>query len=125
MNLLLIFIGGGLGSVSRYALMNTVSRTLGAPAFPWGTASVNIIGAFVIGVLLEVLALRLSMPTPARLLLITGFLGGFTTFSTFSLECALLLERHEYISLGLYIALSVIGTIAAVFLGSSLVRSVS
>ena len=125
MNLLLIFLGGGAGAISRYAMMNAVSRYLGAPVFPWATLSVNILGAFIIGVLMEILALRLSIGGAAKLLLVTGFLGGFTTFSAFSLEGALMFERHEYATLGVYIAASVIGTIIAVFMGSGLVRSFS
>lgn len=122
--ILLIFIGGGSGSVARYGMMNLISRTFPVGIFPWHTLGVNIIGAFIIGILMEVLALRLSMPQPSRLLLVTGFLGGFTTFSAFSLESALMLERGDYLILATYIAASVIGTIAAVFLGSGLIKTV-
>lgn len=122
--LLLIFVGGGAGSVARYSVMNLISRQTGSGAFPWHTLGVNIIGAFIIGILMEVLPLRLSMPQPSRFLLVTGFLGGFTTFSAFSLESALMLEKADYVNLGAYIAASVIGTIAAVFLGSNLVKAI-
>jgi fluoride exporter len=124
-NILLIFLGGGAGSVARYGLMNVISRQTGPVAFPWHTLGVNILGAFIIGILMEVLALRLSMPAASRLLLVTGFLGGFTTFSAFSLESALMLEKADYINLGAYIAASVIGTIAAVFAGSFIVKTIS
>jgi len=123
-NLLLIFIGGGTGSVARYSMMNLISRQTGPGAFPWHTLGVNILGAFVIGILMEVLALRLSMPQPSRLLLVTGFLGGFTTFSAFSLESALLLEKGDYMNMAAYIAASVIGTIVAVFIGSQLMKTI-
>ncbi len=73
---------------------------------------------------MEVLALRLSMPQPSRLLLVTGFLGGFTTFSAFSLESALLLEKGDYMNMAAYIAASVIGTIVAVFIGSQLMKTI-
>jgi CrcB protein len=122
--LLLVFVGGGAGSVARYGMMNLISRHTGGGVFPWHTLGVNITGAFIIGILMEVLALRLSMPQPSRFLLVTGFLGGFTTFSAFSLESALLLEKGDYLNMSAYIAASVIGTIAAVFLGSALVKTI-
>lgn len=121
-NILLIFLGGGLGSVTRYGMMNLISRHAGNSGFPWPTLGVNIIGAFLIGLLMEILALRLSLPQPSRLLLVTGFLGGFTTFSAFSLESALMLEKGDYLNLTAYITTSVIGTILAVFLGSALMK---
>jgi fluoride exporter len=124
--LLLIFLGGGIGSIARYGMMQIISRTLAPGAgFPWHTLGVNIIGAFAIGMLIEILALRISMPSPPRFFLITGFLGGFTTFSAFSMETALMLERGDYLNSGLYVAASVIGTVAAVFIGSALVRAFS
>jgi len=122
-NLLLIFLGGGAGSLARYGMMNWISRSLPGSAFPWHTLGVNIIGAFIIGLLVEILALRAALPAPSRFLLVTGFLGGFTTFSAFSLEAALMLERGDYASMLAYIATSVIGTIVAVFIGITIVRS--
>src|ERR1700761_246987 len=124
MNLLLIFLGGGLGSVSRFGMTHVISRHTGNSDFPWHTLGVNITGAFLIGILMELLALRLNTTEPTRFLLVTGFLGGFTTFSAFSLESALMLEKAAYMNLGAYIAASVIGTIAAVFIGSALIKSV-
>ncbi len=121
----LIFLGGGTGSVARYLMTNAVSRAVPGSTFPWYTLSVNIFGALVIGILLEIMALRVSLPEPSRFLLVTGFLGGFTTFSAFSLESALMLERGDYLSLLVYITASVAGTIAMVFIGSAIVRSFS
>ena len=123
--LALVFGGGGLGSVARYALMLLVARQWPVAALPLPTLAVNVIGAFVMGILLELLALRVSLPAPQRLLLITGFLGGFTTFSAFSLDCALLLERGDYTVVAIYIGLSIGGTIVALFAGSGLIRAVS
>jgi CrcB protein len=74
---------------------------------------------------MEILALRIAMPQPSRFLLVTGFLGGFTTFSAFSLKSALMLEKGDYLSIAAYITASVVGTIAAVFIGSSLVKTFS
>jgi CrcB protein len=124
MNLLLIFLGGGAGSIARYGMMNVISRALGGPTFPWYTLGVNMLGALCIGALMEILALRASLAEPMKLLLVTGFLGGFTTFSAFSLEGALMLEKGDYTNLALYIVASVGGTIIAVFLGSGIVRTV-
>lgn len=119
---LLVFLGGGIGSTARYGLTHVVARYTAASAFPWPILSANILGALLIGMLMEILALRISLDTPARFFLVTGFLGGFTTFSAFSLEAALMLEKGDYVNLSFYIAASVIGTIAAVFLGSYLVK---
>jgi CrcB protein len=124
-NILLVFLGGGVGSVARYGMMNAISHHLeGNTAFPWYTLGVNLLGAFVIGAVMELLGLYVSVAEPGRLLLVTGFLGGFTTFSAFSLESALLLQKGDYVNLTAYIAASVIGTIIAVFLGSGLVKAV-
>lgn len=124
-NLLLIFLGGGTGSIARYVMMNLISRQTGGSSFPWHTLGVNILGAFVIGVLMEILALRVSMVEPTRLLLVTGFLGGFTTFSAFSFESALMLQKGDYAALATYVVASVLGTVFAVLIGGSLVKSIS
>lgn len=122
MNLLLVFVGGGAGSVARYLMTLSIGRSTSGSTFPWHTLGVNLLGAFIIGLLLEIMALRGSAIQPARLLLVTGFLGGFTTFSAFSLESVIMLQRGAYGSLSAYIGLSVIGTIAAVFLGSNIAK---
>lgn len=120
---LLVFVGGGIGSITRYGAMHAISRYL-APGsgFPWPTLGVNAIGALVIGVLVEILALRLSAPESARLFLVTGFLGGFTTFSAFSMETALMLERGDYLNGLVYVVGSVGLTVGAVFGGMALAR---
>jgi CrcB protein len=123
MNFLLVFIGGGFGSVARYAMMKAVSRIVSSD-FPWHTLSVNIIGAFIIGALTEFLALRVSGVDHTRLLLITGFLGGFTTFSAFSLEGALMLQRGDYGTLAAYTITSVVGTILAVLCGGAGIKAI-
>ena len=121
-NLLLVFLGGGAGSVARYLTTVAIGRGSGGSVFPWHTLGVNLIGAFIIGLLLEILALRVSGLQPARFLLVTGFLGGYTTFSAFSLESTLMIQRVDYGSLAAYIAASVGGTILAVFIGSAVAR---
>lgn len=121
----LIFLGGGIGSLARYGLMQVIYRAVPGTNFPWPTLGVNILGAFLIGLLIEILALRLSLPALPRFFLVTGFLGGFTTFSAFSMETALMLERGDYLNSAAYVAASVAGTVAAVFAGLLLVRQFS
>lgn len=121
MNLLFVFVGGGVGSVARYAMMRGIGRFVSSD-FPWHTLGVNLLGALFIGAVTEFLALRVSAVEPARMLLITGFLGGFTTFSAFSLEGALMWQRGDYVALASYVAASVIGTIIAVMCGGAVMR---
>ena len=123
MNLLFVFVGGGVGSVARYAMMKAIGRVMGAE-FPWHTLGVNLLGALLIGAVTEFLALRVSAVEPARMLLVTGFLGGFTTFSAFSLEGALMWQRGDYAALASYVAASVVGTIIAVMCGGAVMRIV-
>lgn len=118
---ILIFLGGGAGAVCRFGLNNVVGRIMGV-AFPYGTLVINLLGALLIGMIVEFMALKLNAPATLRFLLVTGFLGGFTTFSTFSLEAALMLEKGAWGQLATYIAASVLGTIALVLLGAWLVR---
>lgn len=89
MNLLMVFVGGGLGSMARY-LISTATKPL--ISFPIGTLTVNVVGSFLMGVLVTFLIGK-SFSEPARLLLAVGFLGGFTTFSSFSIETLTLIER--------------------------------
>ena len=123
MSYLAIFMGGGLGSVSRFLISSLISKNT-AESFPFGTLIVNLIGAFLIGLLVEFLALRYSVSENLRYFLITGFLGGFTTFSAFSLESALMWMRAEYLLLIIYILASVVGTIVAVISATYLARLV-
>ena len=90
---LLVALGGSLGAIARYGVSTAVYR-LTDPSFPWGTLAVNLIGSFVIGVLAELFDIVL-IPAGWRLMLAIGFLGAFTTFSTFSLETVNLLRDGE------------------------------
>lgn len=94
-------------------------------AFPWGTMFVNIAGSLAMGILIAVLARRSGMSAEVRLFLATGLLGGFTTFSAFSLDVAVLWERGEAASAAGYVAASVVFSIAALFAGLWIVRSVA
>ena len=123
MNFVLVFVGGGIGSMARYAMMKAIGHVMGGN-FPWPTLGVNLLGALIIGALTEFLALRVSGVEPARLLLVTGFLGGFTTFSTFSLESALMWEKGDMMALAAYVTASVVGTLIAVLCGGAAVKAV-
>jgi CrcB protein len=124
-NFALIFLGGGAGSVVRYLMTLCVGHIYKNGSFPWHTLVVNLVGAFLIGAIVEKLSLSSLPLSPLRFFLITGFLGGFTTFSAFSVESALMIERGDYVQTGLYVMLSVLGTIALVFLGGMLVKGLS
>jgi CrcB protein len=118
---LLIFIGGGIGSVARHGVNLFAMRWLSID-FPWGTFIVNVVGSVTMGVLAAWFAFRTDVPQEARLLLTTGFLGGFTTFSTFSLDTALLVERGAYGTAAAYALGSVAISLFGLFLGVWLVR---
>lgn len=105
--LLAVAAGGAIGSALRFATMSWVSRLAG-PGFPWGTLAVNILGSFIMGVLVEVVALRWDMSETTRALVFVGVLGGFTTFSTFSLDLISLIERQQGTAALLYGAGSVV-----------------
>lgn len=116
-----IAMGGAAGSVLRYALGGAIQKSAGA-AFPVGTLAVNVVGCFVIGVLTQHF-LNLE-PSPAlRAALITGFCGGFTTFSALSIETIGLLSGGEYAKAGTYIVMSLTLSIAATIVGMSVVRA--
>ncbi len=114
---LLVAAGGALGSVLRWAVTIGVARAMRSPTFPWGTLCVNLAGSLVIGALLGLATDRGALSDSARLLLVTGVLGGFTTFSAFSWEAlALLRAGHAGAAAG-YVAGSVLGGLAAAAAG--------
>ena len=122
MKFLLVFVGGGLGSAARYGVGLLALRLVGN-GFPWGTFAINVVGSFAMGVVAEYFALKSGMSQPLRLFLTTGIIGGFTTFSTFSLETALLYEHGEAGTALLYVLGSVTIGVAALFGGLALVRA--
>lgn len=121
-NLILVAIGGAIGSSLRH-IVNMVSLRLVGPNFPWGTMAINIIGCFAMGVFIETLARYFNASNALRLFVATGILGGFTTFSAFSLDFAVLWERGAAGQAIFYAAGSVIISLLAVFAGLWLVRS--
>ena len=120
-NLLLVGLGGGIGSIARYLCQKWFSENYPHP-FPWGTFLVNLCGCFLIGVFYAA-AERTSVLSPqTRLLLITGFCGGFTTFSTFAFENMNLLRSGDILYFSVYIAASVVLGIAGVFGGIAITK---
>jgi CrcB protein len=121
LNLVAIALGAAIGANLRYGLSTWAAQRLGA-TWPYGTFIVNVLGCLAIGVLLTLAATRLTLSEPLRLFLVTGLLGGFTTFSTFGYESFTLITRGDWLGAGLYIGGSMIVGLAAVFLGASLAR---
>ena len=118
---LAIALGGAVGALSRHYMAAAVSRAFGL-GFPYGTLTVNVVGCFLMGLLVEALALRFSITPEARGFLAVGLLGGFTTFSAFSLEVALLYERGQLLLAALYVVASVVLSVAALFGGLAVGR---
>ncbi len=124
MSYLIVFIGGGIGAALRHGVNVGCARLCGT-AFPYGTLTVNILGSLVMGLLAGYFAYRGEASQAWRLFLTTGILGGFTTFSTFSLDAALLWERHEVLLALAYVFASVVFSILGLFAGLALVRQMS
>lgn len=123
MNLLLVMLGGAIGAGARH-LVGRAALALAGPGWPWGTLTVNIAGGLLMGLIAGTLA-RGGGGEAARLLLGTGVLGGFTTFSAFSLEVATMMERGALVAAALYAGLSVAGAVAALFGGLALARGLA
>jgi CrcB protein len=113
MSVFLVGLGGALGSVLRY----WIGLAMNTPGFPWGTLGVNILGSGVIGVLAG-----LGISGNFRLFLVTGVLGGFTTFSSYSLEAVMMIERRDYALAAAYVVGSVVLTVVALFIGLMVAR---
>jgi fluoride exporter len=118
---LLVFIGGGIGSAIRHGVNVGFARWFGT-AFPFHTLFENISGSLVMGLIAGYFAFKAGAPQALRLFLTTGFLGGYTTFSAFSLDAALLWERHQHGRALLYVLTSVLGALAGLALGFGAMR---
>ncbi|WP_416355753.1 fluoride efflux transporter CrcB [Aureimonas phyllosphaerae] len=121
LNVALVALGGALGSVARYGVSVAAGRWLGV-AFPYGTLFVNVTGSFVMGVLVAWLSQHLEMPPELRVFLAVGVLGGYTTFSSFSLDAVSLWEGGSQAAALLYVGLSMFGGLLALAAGLALVR---
>lgn len=120
-HLLLVMLGGAIGAGARH-LTGRAALALWGPGFPWGTLIVNLLGGMLMGLLAGWLAARASGDEALRYLLGVGVLGGFTTFSAFSLETANMLQRGDHGVALFYILASVAGSILALFAGLQLAR---
>ena len=119
MTLLQVALGGAIGSSARYLTSVGAMRLIG-PGFPWATLAVNVVGSFLMGVLVVVLAHKSG--TRLAPFLMTGILGGFTTFSAFSLDALTLYERGQIALAGFYVTASVVFSLAAIVAGMALTR---
>jgi len=118
-----IALGGALGASGRFFVTSTMGRMIGH-GFPWGTVIVNVVGSFIMGALISFMAIKWSTSVEMRAFLTTGILGGFTTFSAFSLDFVTLIERKENLAAIGYAAGSVGLSILAVFAGLVLMRTI-
>ncbi len=119
--ILAIAAGGAFGAISRYGASNAVYSLLGR-SFPYGTLFVNVAGSLLMGFLFVMMTERMNLPTEYRSIILIGFLGSFTTFSTFSMETMALLEQAAYIKALLNIAASVTLCLLATWIGITLAR---
>lgn len=119
--LLAVALGGALGASGRHLVSRGMVHLLGT-SFPWGTLVVNVVGCFLMGVLIESAALKLNLTNEMRAFLFVGLLGGFTTFSAFSLDAVTLVERGALMPAFLYILSSVTLSVLGLFAGLSLMR---
>jgi CrcB protein len=122
LNIALVAIGGAIGSVARY-LVGVWSVRLAGPNFPWGTFTVNVVGAFLIGLLMEIIARRFDASAEMRVFVVTGIIGGFTTWSSFTLDAVVLFERGDIGLSALYLMGSLVVSFAAIFAGLALGRA--
>ena len=123
---LIVFAGGGLGAVIRHLVNQGITRLVGFE-FPWGVMLINISGSFIMGLAAAFFAFKAdaSWSQPIRLFMTTGILGGYTTFSAFSLDVAVLWERGEPIQTLLYVLGSVLLSVLGLFAGLTLVRVIT
>ena len=119
--LLMVAIGGAIGAVARQQSNQLIMRIFGGE-FPIGTSFVNILGSFIMGLLFELFASKITLSDEWRSLIFTGVLASFTTFSSFALDVALLSERNEYYYALCYIGMSVVLSIGALFVGLWVMR---
>jgi CrcB protein len=120
---LAIALGGAFGAVARYFIARWSGMMLGE-GFPWGTLTVNVVGCFAMGMLVELMSLAWSPSTEMRAFLTVGILGALTTFSTFSLDIAVLHGRGETLLAACYLLISVVASIVAIFAGLTAMRMI-
>ena len=116
-----IFAGGGLGALLRYGVISNISKILPS-TFPYGTLTVNILGALLIGIVYSLLSQKISISENLKLFITVGFLGGFTTFSTFNLDFFQLIESSKIAVAMIYALGTFITTIIGFYAGYSVIR---
>lgn len=121
---LTVFLGAGIGGALRHGANIGAVKLLGT-GFPYGTLFVNVVGSLLMGLMIEIFALKADPGQHWRLFLTTGMLGGFTTFSTFSLDTIILFERGNLATAATYVILSVAVSLVCLFLGMALVRAIA
>ena len=121
--LIAVAAGGAVGAVGRYLVVSAVGHWMGQ-GFPWGTLVVNVLGSIAMGVLVEVMAVVWSPSPEIRALLVVGVLGAFTTFSTFSLDVMVLVDRGALIPALSYIVASVVVCVAGLYAGMHGMRAI-
>lgn len=119
-----VFVGGGLGAALRHGVNRAALAWFG-PGYPYGTLFVNIVGSLLMGMVAQYFLAKGGGSQEFRLFLTTGLLGGFTTFSAFSMDAALMWQRSDFGALASYVALSVVVSIAALFAGMAAVRMIT
>ena len=119
--LLIIFLGGGTGAALRYLISELINRYFPA-SIGYGTISVNLIGAFLMGALLYFISSKILINEQLKIFLTIGFLGGFTTFSSFNLDFYDLIEASNYLQAIIYVSISLIGSIILFFVGFNFVK---
>ena len=117
-----VALGGALGAIGRYWISGFVFKAVGG-SFPWGTLAVNVLGCLILGVLIQLMALVWSPSAQMRAFLTVGMLGALTTFSAFSLELVLMIERGDWLAAALYMALSVTLCVGATILAMTTTRT--
>jgi len=122
--ILAVALGGGVGAVTRY-LVSIGSGKLFGMNFPWGTLIINVTGSFLIGLFTGLFALKWNLPQAVRIFLTVGICGGYTTFSTFSLDTFYLMERGEMLAAGAYMVGSVVLSVGALIIAMQAVRALA
>jgi CrcB protein len=108
----LLAVAGGFGAMARYGVTVFMAHQFGRQ-YPWGTLTVNVVGSALMGFLGIFLLTKMQIPTEYRIAILTGFLGAFTTMSTFSIDSLTLFERHQWWISGMYITVTIMGCLAA------------
>ena len=125
MNLIIaIFLGGGCGALSRYLIIDQINK-ISSNSFPYGTTLVNVLGAFLIGIIYYLLISKIIINEQLKVFITIGFLGGFTTFSSFNLEFFKLLESGNFMNALIYAVLTFAGTILSFYFGFNLMKTIT